>query len=104
MCSRAIFKMPAKANGRKTAAETPKYLRDFSPTSVSKMTDEEKTWYKEDPWALIYSRSSNDDLNGPTRAARSPSYTGPASAELIEAAPLPCLLRLSIIKAAFKQD
>ena len=40
--------------------------------------------YKEDPWALIYS-ALYDDLTGPT-ASQIASYSGPASAELTEAA------------------
>ncbi|WP_289081359.1 ABC transporter permease [Sulfitobacter pontiacus] len=46
--------------------------------------DDEDNLYKEDPWALIYS-ALYDDLTGPT-ASQIASYSGPASAELTEAA------------------
>ena len=63
--------------------------------------DDEDNLYKEDPWALIYS-AFYDDLTGPT-AALIASYTGPASAELIEAAAAAPAFDTVDYKAAFSE-
>jgi len=61
--------------------ETAEYYEIFADFVQN---DDEDNLYKEDPWALIYS-ALYDDLTGPT-ASQIASYTGPASAELTEAA------------------
>ena len=61
--------------------ETAEYYEIFADFVQN---DEEDNLYKEDPWALIYS-ALYDDLTGPT-ASQIASYSGPASAELTEAA------------------
>ncbi|MCP3879307.1 MAG: ABC transporter permease [Sulfitobacter sp.] len=61
--------------------ETAEYYEIFADFVQN---DDEDNLYKEDPWALIYS-ALYDDLTGPT-ASQIASYSGPASAELTEAA------------------
>ena len=61
--------------------ETAEYYEIFADFVQN---DDEDNLYKEDPWALIYS-ALYDDLTGPT-ASQITSYSGPASAELTEAA------------------
>lgn len=61
--------------------ETAEYYEIFADFVQN---DDEDNLYKEDPWALIYS-ALYDDLTGPT-ASQVASYSGPASAELTEAA------------------
>ncbi|MEO9465996.1 ABC transporter permease [Sulfitobacter pontiacus] len=61
--------------------ETAEYYEIFADFVQN---DDEDNLYKEDPWALIYS-ALYDDMTGPT-ASQIASYSGPASAELTEAA------------------
>ena len=61
--------------------ETAEYYEIFADFVQN---DDEDNLYKEDPWALIYS-ALYDDLTGPT-ASQIARYSGPASAELTEAA------------------
>lgn len=61
--------------------ETAEYYEIFADFVQN---DDEDNLYKEDPWALIYS-ALYDDLTGPT-ASQIASYSGPASAELTQAA------------------
>ena len=61
--------------------ETAEYYEIFADFVQN---DDEDNLYKEDPWAPIYS-ALYDDLTGPT-ASQIASYSGPASAELTEAA------------------
>lgn len=61
--------------------ETAEYYEIFADFVQN---DDEDNLYKEDPWALIYS-ALYDDLTDPT-ASQIASYSGPASAELTEAA------------------